>query len=131
MMQEEKMVPLLGAGTLSILVIIICLVGAILTRPKSAPAATSSQNSVSSAPVAVETVSTQANQTETSSQNEPAIEPSGTVAGTSTGKTYTVQAGDTLYGIATQFNVSWQEIAKANNISDPGSLHEGQEIKIP
>lgn len=44
---------------------------------------------------------------------------------------YTVQAGDTLYGIAVRFNVSVQALMKANAITDPASLQTGQVLVIP
>lgn len=52
-------------------------------------------------------------------------------AETGTGKTYTVQAGDTLYKIAREHNVSVQELANANSIVDPGQLKVGQSLNIP
>lgn len=122
--QEEKAIRLLGAGTLSILVIIICLVLAIITRPKSM--------------LQVKPVSF--NSIDTLSTPTTQIESQGSIAGTETVQTptsnitsqkYTVQAGDTLYGIALKFKVNWKDIAKANNITDTGSLREGQELIIP
>jgi LysM repeat protein len=45
---------------------------------------------------------------------------------------YTVQAGDSLSGIAEQFGVAWQEIAAANNISAPNyTIFPGQKLTIP
>lgn len=44
---------------------------------------------------------------------------------------YVVQAGDSLSGIAERFNVSLDAIMEANNITDPDSLREGQELVIP
>lgn len=44
---------------------------------------------------------------------------------------YTVQKGDTIQKIAKKYNVSEEEILKANNIQDPKKLREGQKIKIP
>jgi len=48
-----------------------------------------------------------------------------------TGKTYTVQRGDTLYKIATAHNVPVQQVAQANDITDPSQLRVGQTLKIP
>jgi LysM repeat protein len=44
---------------------------------------------------------------------------------------YTVKAGDTLSGIASLFGVSVDDIVRANNISDPNMLSEGQVLTIP
>ncbi|HKP53060.1 MAG TPA: LysM peptidoglycan-binding domain-containing protein [Chloroflexia bacterium] len=45
--------------------------------------------------------------------------------------TYTVQAGDTLSGIASHFGVTVDAIVRVNNIADPNSLSEGQVLNIP
>jgi len=42
-----------------------------------------------------------------------------------------VKKGDTLWGIGKAQGVSWEEIAKANNISDPRSLQVGTKLRIP
>ena len=50
------------------------------------------------------------------------------------GNYYTVQRGDTLWGIAKKFygnGSKYPEIAKANNISNPDIIHTGQVILIP
>jgi LysM repeat protein len=47
------------------------------------------------------------------------------------GDTYTVQDGDSLSAIAERFGVSPEEIAAANNITDPTSLAVGQVLIIP
>lgn len=44
--------------------------------------------------------------------------------------TYTVQAGDTLSGIASRFGTTYQELARINNISNPNLIYVGQVIKI-
>ena len=51
-------------------------------------------------------------------------------AGNDTGTTYTVQAGDTLSGIAQRFNTTYQKIASDNQISDPNLIYPGQVLKI-
>lgn len=50
---------------------------------------------------------------------------------TPTNKTYTVQPGDTLSGIAAQFGVSLASILKLNQIVDPNVLEVGQIIVLP
>ncbi|NIM93136.1 MAG: LysM peptidoglycan-binding domain-containing protein [Anaerolineales bacterium] len=44
---------------------------------------------------------------------------------------YTVQPGDWLYSIASEFNVDPEAIMAANNMSAPDDLEEGQTILIP
>ena len=43
---------------------------------------------------------------------------------------YTVQPGDTLYGIAQKYGVSVQDLQTWNNISDPRTLKVGQTLKV-
>ena len=45
-------------------------------------------------------------------------------------ETYTVKAGDTLYGISNQFGVSVVELARLNNV-DANTLKVGQVLQIP
>ena len=44
--------------------------------------------------------------------------------------TYTVKKGDTLSSIAKEYGTTYQEIAKANNISDPNKINVGQTLTI-
>jgi predicted amidohydrolase YtcJ len=44
---------------------------------------------------------------------------------------YTVQAGDVLWKIAEQNGMTYQDLAKYNQISDPNLIYAGQIIKIP
>jgi LysM repeat protein len=44
---------------------------------------------------------------------------------------YTVQAGDTLIGIATRFHVGMWDIVLANNIAKPSLIYVGQRLLIP
>lgn len=49
-------------------------------------------------------------------------------------KMYTVVAGDSLWTIAERFYQSgynWVDIAKANNLSDPSTIHSGNNLIIP
>jgi nucleoid-associated protein YgaU len=50
------------------------------------------------------------------------------------GSTYTVVAGDTLWSISEKSygtGYNWQEIAKANNLSNSDQLTAGQQLQIP
>jgi LysM repeat protein len=46
-------------------------------------------------------------------------------------KVYIVRSGDTLSGIASKFGMTYQELAKYNNISNPNTISVGQKIEIP
>lgn len=56
-------------------------------------------------------------------QLKPDSEPAETV--------YVVKKGDTLSGIATHYDTTWQELAEYNSIANPSLIHVGQEIRIP
>jgi uncharacterized YkwD family protein/spore coat assembly protein SafA len=46
--------------------------------------------------------------------------------------TYTIQKGDTMWGIAKRFEISYSELLKANtNITNPSMIYVGQKITIP
>ncbi len=49
----------------------------------------------------------------------------------SVGRTHTVQAGDTLYGIAQTYGVTVQAIINANSLTNPNQLSIGDELVIP
>jgi murein DD-endopeptidase MepM/ murein hydrolase activator NlpD len=46
-------------------------------------------------------------------------------------ETYTAQKGDTLEKMARKFNVSIEEIKKANNIKDERKIRDGMKLEIP
>ena len=46
-------------------------------------------------------------------------------------ETYTVKTGDSLSEIGARFGVSYQEIAKLNNIENPDLIFPGQVFRIP
>ena len=45
-------------------------------------------------------------------------------------RTYTVQPGDTLYGIAFNFGLDYRDVAALNNITDPTVIHAGQVLRL-
>ena len=45
-------------------------------------------------------------------------------------KTYTVQGGDTLSGIAARYGTTYQKLAQINGIINPDLIHPGQVIKL-
>ncbi len=49
------------------------------------------------------------------------------------GSTYTVQSGDSLSKIGSQYGVSWRKIFEANRdkLDDPDKIQPGQELTIP
>ena len=44
---------------------------------------------------------------------------------------YTVKSGDTLSGIASKYNTTYQKLAEYNNIPNPSIIYVGQKIRIP
>ena len=44
---------------------------------------------------------------------------------------YTVQRGETLYRIGLKYNMTWDRIASANNITHPDRIYAGQVLCIP
>jgi LysM repeat protein len=65
----------------------------------------------------------------TGTSTAPSAPQSATLA--TSGTTYVVQSGDTLYGIAGRFGSSVSAIASANNINDPSYIYTGQHLTIP
>lgn len=51
----------------------------------------------------------------------------------SAGTTHTVQSGDTLSKIGSNYGVGWQQIFEANRdkLDDPDKIYPGQELNIP
>ncbi|MBZ0279637.1 MAG: LysM peptidoglycan-binding domain-containing protein [Anaerolineae bacterium] len=50
---------------------------------------------------------------------------------TGTNMVYTVQAGETLFRIATRFGLSVNDLTRVNNIADPTLIYAGQQIIVP
>lgn len=49
----------------------------------------------------------------------------------SSGQIYVVQPGDTLYTIATSFNITVQALMNANGITNPDMIYIGQQLTVP
>ncbi len=67
-------------------------------------------------------------------EEEPAVEEvedEGGETAVSTETTHTVQVGDTVYSIARKYGVTVEEIAAANNLTDPNRVTVGQTLIIP
>lgn len=71
------------------------------------------------------------------SQKAPVIDrmPAGSAAAKVVGKDwrpdlYTVKRGDTLYSIGLEHGYDYKEIAQANNIAPPYTIHVGQQLKL-
>ena len=52
-------------------------------------------------------------------------------ANNSSSRTYVVQSGDTLSGIATKYGTTYQNLANMNGLSDPNTIFVGQTLKVP
>jgi|DEB19_MinimDraft_3_1074340.scaffolds.fasta_scaffold03045_6 LysM repeat protein len=44
---------------------------------------------------------------------------------------YTIQQGDTLYGIAQSFGITLDDLIAFNGITDPDAIEAGQRLKVP
>src|SRR5262249_31246359 len=47
------------------------------------------------------------------------------------GRTYVVQPGDTVYGIASQFGVNADRLVAVNALADPSDIQIGQTLALP
>lgn len=61
----------------------------------------------------------------------PSAAPTATPTLPATGRSYTVQSGDTVGAIATRFGSTVKAIAIANHMTDPRVIHVGQVLIIP
>ena len=52
----------------------------------------------------------------------PAVEVTQAQEDLPEGPIYIIQDGDTLWEIAQRFGIPWEELARVNDISDPGQL---------
>ncbi len=61
----------------------------------------------------------------------PTPRPTGLGSGSGGTSIYIVQPGETLSDIAATLNTTWQQLAAANNLADPGSISIGQRLVVP
>jgi LysM repeat protein len=73
---------------------------------------------------------TPAAQTSTTTKTTSSTQAKRATAGTTSQKTYTVQVGDTLGGIADKTGVPLQRIEELNPNVDPHAMVTGQEIRL-
>lgn len=64
-------------------------------------------------------------------QTQPAPAAANDAVQTGAGYTHVVQRGETLFGIAQKYGVPLDQLAQANNITNPSSLRAGQKLTIP
>jgi len=62
---------------------------------------------------------------------QPEIPRATPVAEPASGRTHTVQAGETIWRISQQYSVNQDALMKHNNITDPRRIRPGQQLKIP
>ncbi|MBE2220659.1 MAG: LysM peptidoglycan-binding domain-containing protein [Anaerolineae bacterium] len=61
----------------------------------------------------------------------PTIAPDNTATLPPVPQTHTIQSGQTLFAIANSYHLTVDELAAANNITDPALIQAGQELIIP
>ncbi len=94
------------------------------------PAGSAQPADVASDPVAPETASDDA-EAEPLETLEPPAAPRSVASGSGATRDYLVQDGDTLEGIAAQFDTSVEELLAANGMDDPNLLVAGVTIQVP
>ena len=61
----------------------------------------------------------------------PTPTPAATPTPTPAPQTYTVQAGDTLLGIAERFGITVEDLQSKNELADPNNIFVGQKLQLP
>jgi LysM repeat protein len=64
-------------------------------------------------------------------RTQPEIPRATRVAEPGSGRTHTVQSGETIWRISQQYNVNQDALMKLNNITDPRRIRAGQQLQIP
>ena len=113
-----KFIALLVILLLALIVLLGC--GPQITRPTPTPPQPTD-------PISLATVTLRATSTPAPSTPIPTDSPTPTP----TPIIYILKAGDSLWGIAWDYNVSLEALQKANNITDPRTLQIGQALIIP
>ena len=106
---------------------VIVVTPTIISERQTAFAQATAQIRVTSTPISTATPILTAIKTTPASML--AEKPSPTLA--VSGGTYTVQVGDTLFGIAIRLKIDYNSLIKINNITDPNSIQAGQKLKLP
>jgi len=102
------------------------------TEPSTTPAPTSTPASATDGEP--EATATAAIVTEATATPAPTLPPATTAPTTEESAettTYVVQAGDTLFSIATRYGTTVDAISQANGIVDPTQIYVGQALTIP
>lgn len=58
------------------------------------------------------------------------VKPAPAPTPTTNNAAYTVKSGDTLSGIASRFGVSYEQLARLNNIANPNRIYVGQVLRV-
>lgn len=62
---------------------------------------------------------------------QPTLPPESTTTLPEAVDYYTIQQGDTLFGIAQSFGVTLEDLIAFNGITDPDAIEAGQKLKVP
>jgi len=117
-------------GAAAVLGYLLAKIASISLESKTTPTATIIKATPTSVLLQETSQTPQTTQTSLTPEETSATSPTPTKTKVA-GENYTVQSGDTLFGIAQKFNVNWENLAKANDLESPYILHEGDVVVIP